>query len=345
VVLTSDYNPAGRLDLRETAVNIAQYGRLCRRLHVIANEVDALPALVDGLRLQDGGRLEALSITRIPRSHSSEPEFHTLINPIFNALLPRLYFIRLYGFVLSWQDVSYYLEAIYIVFHGVLDPAMIPTWVELGLILSGAANLTCLSLRHFSCGPSIELVPIVVLPRVEELDMCFCGDNTTDFLASCGFPLLTILSVTFSSSGDVHKLLVCKFFLTNITSFTLTGKCSDLDSLVNLFASLPLLTSANLCDAGSASVQALTPALDVHAVLPYPRLRELFVGDCSWLEVAVMVGARAILGGTFDFLGINDVAEYDYDECFEDWLGSIEVVGVLSVDPAYDFKDDWIWHT
>ncbi|KAJ7749111.1 hypothetical protein B0H16DRAFT_890706 [Mycena metata] len=330
----------GRLTLLETAVEAARHAGRCDRLHVTAHEVTALPTFLDGIRHSDGSDLEALSIGRIVSQDPNAVAFHTLAHPIFGSYLPRLRFIRLLAFVLSWNDLFYYPEAVYLVFHQVMESFMIPTWKQLEAVLLSAPNLRRLSLRHFACGPLVGSARAVVLPNVVELDMCFCGDNLAAFMAGCVLPSLTTYTATFSHPGDIVQLLWCKDLLANVTSFTLSGRCDRLPDIVAMFRSLPMMEHVNLSDAGPSFIEALTPGKAHNYTLLCPLLREVSLCDCPLLLIADFVWFRKVLGSPIDLLEIHDLP--DYDLRVETWIG--ENVGYMSMDPPYDFRDAWIWH-
>ncbi|KAJ7152418.1 hypothetical protein C8R46DRAFT_1228641 [Mycena filopes] len=329
----------GRMTVNETAVAAGSVAHLCRRLHVIANEVDALPLFISKLRRADGTRLQSLSIARIPGSGPNRTPFLSLPHDIFNSRLPCLRFIRLMAFVLSWINVAYYREAIIMVFHEVMDEAVIPTWEQLAAVLTCAVHLRRLSLRHFNCGPLLGLPRTIVLENLVELDMCFCGDFIPAFFAHCSLPSLTTFTASFYESDDIVQLLWCKSILARVTTFTLSGSTDRIPDIVQLFCALPMVERINLSDAGPSFLHALTPGKTSSRVVLCPRLVELSVGDCAIRAIADFVWARQVIHAPIHTLKVYDLP--DSNVTTERWLANN--VAVLTVDAPYDFGDGWVW--
>ncbi|KAJ7161104.1 hypothetical protein C8R46DRAFT_1038266 [Mycena filopes] len=330
----------GRLSLHETAIESSMYAHLCRSLHVTALEHIALPAFLSGIRHTDGFRLESLSIARIAApDRKNVPSFLSLPHDIFNAYLPRLRFIRLMAFVLSWTNLAYYKEAVWMVIHDVMDEAVIPSWEQLAALLEYATHLRRLSLRHFTCGPLVGPGRVIVLEQLVELDMCFCGDFLAAFFAWCYLPSITTFTATFSHPGDIVQLLWCKSILARVTTFTLSGFTDRLDDIVSMFRALPMVERINLSDAGPTFLRALTPGRTSFYQVLCPHLRELSVGDCSIRDIAEFVWMRQLIGAPIRVLKVHDLP--DFDLTLETWIGGN--VERFEVDPAYDFGDSWIF--
>ncbi|KAJ7032304.1 hypothetical protein C8F04DRAFT_1185152 [Mycena alexandri] len=324
----------GSVGLEETAREAAQYAHLCSRLHVSADGADALPAFVDGLRYSDGSKLIALSIALLEGSENCTSASNSLNHIIFNGALPKLKYIRLIGFVLSWTEMFYYLHAVYVVFHRVNQSSIIPKWTH------------CISYSHSTFSPAFFLrtsgCPIVgvFLPRLMELDICFCGDNIISFISTCTLPAIQNLSAIISKDSDLEQLLHFRSFLPSLYSVAIIGKHGNVRDIVQVFQLLPLVSRLNLSDAGPAYVEALTPGKSGVNGLLCPAVTVLSIGNCGVDDVIDLMTERTESGSS----RIRVLNLHDLEDCNKDGEIWIELhVGELNMDPEFNFHDEWIW--
>ncbi|KAJ7699400.1 hypothetical protein B0H16DRAFT_1484218 [Mycena metata] len=271
----------GRLTIRETAVEAARHAGRCERLHITGHEITALPTFMECIRDSDGAHLDVLSTARIVSSDVNAVEYHKLAHPIFGSHLPRLRFIRLLAFVLSWTELFYYPEAIYLVFHQVIGSSMIPTWRQLAAVLLSAPKLRRLSLRHFSCAT-------------------FSGYIHRDVLASCRY------SPTSVVQSPPHQRDVFHF----VWALRPPPRYRRHVLLLAQAGAPKFIRRKSFVHRGLDSRKS--------GQLHFALLREVSVGDCPLRLIADFVWFRKVLGSPIDLLNIHDLPDFDLP--VESWI-------------------------
>ncbi|KAJ7448105.1 hypothetical protein FB451DRAFT_1411451 [Mycena latifolia] len=331
----------GRMDLPASALLAVGLASQCHRLLICADEEKALPLLIPHLEQADGSLLESLTICRIFNVYTdASARLSTPSNLLFGGNLPSLRHLRLTSFNLSWMHLSYYARVIHLVFHQFLEPAIIPTWDQLIRVFGAAPSLSRLSLRHFSCGPPPPGAPGICFISLLELDMCFCGENTLEFLSRCDFPCLTALSAHFHRSADVETLIGCTSMFPSLTYFCPSGDCHSGGAAGVLLQLMPSLLRLNLSDASPVFLDAVTMH-DDQGVVCCPRLRDLSIADCSLAEIQVLISRRMSTADRLALLSIHELQGTVTEQGIS-WIRAR--VDKLRVDPEFDFHDDWVFH-
>ncbi|KAJ7664481.1 hypothetical protein DFH06DRAFT_1127894 [Mycena polygramma] len=257
----------------------------CHRIAIYAEEMFALPLILDGIAASPVDSLTSLRISRSrvitdPSTYSYEP-----VVGLFPFGLPSLGDLRLTDVVLAWSDMQQFHGLTVLVLHHLVG-TLGPSYKELTGVLRASIRLLRLSLRCVEVGLAFEPELDVVLPGLQELDLLFNGDvGLARFVSTCVTPVVATLSVVLDMETDVEFLLRCPSILRNVVSFYASGFARGTGCMTEVYGQL---RNVNVIDISGCTRSMFAPLLDVSAQgtdLLCPDLGELTLSDAEMSDI------------------------------------------------------------